>query len=283
MSSLLGLQQNSSPHYISKVLYQLLLHCLSTRSQTALLCSHMDVLTLNYTTQFSKARTSFPLSTARHSTADVIRPFYGKRVRNFSWKALLSSHLAKTPTETPQEAHPACNFISNMVLLLWILHLDVSQVHGRYQAPDVLPHTHQQPIWFYGQHCALGSPKKRCHDTSRMVFPAPLTTKHVISLFRSPVSWDNCSCYSRSHKVKHTSHTDLDEVRFFMGTFTLFCMSMFFLSALQIYSSKQGTLSPKKWTLHIKGSCSTGANGWTGEASGTGFLPISKVVQLSWN
>lgn len=90
--------------------------------------------------------------------------------------------MVKNPPETLQEAHPTLDLIPSVVLLLWILHQDVSQVHGRYQAPDLLTHLHQHPIWLYGQYRALVSPKKRWHDDSRMLIPPALKTKHVTPL-----------------------------------------------------------------------------------------------------
>ena len=103
------------------------------------------------------------------NTEDITGSFSGKGQKLHLKSITLPIYLAKSPTETLQKAHPACDFVPNMVLLLWILHQDVSQVHGRYQAPDLLTHLHQHPIWLYGQHCALRSPNRRCHHASRMV------------------------------------------------------------------------------------------------------------------
>ena len=141
----------------------------------------MNILTLNYITQFSRAETHFSLPKARHSTTDVRWSLCGKRQKlQLKSNALFPS--GQNPKETLQEAHPALDLIPNVVFLLWILYQDVSQVYWRYQAPDLFAHFHQHPIWLYGQHRALGSPKKRSHHASRMVFLPPLTTKHVTSL-----------------------------------------------------------------------------------------------------
>ena len=60
-----------------------------------------------------------------------------------------------TPPATLREAHPALDLIPNVVFLLRILHKDVGQVHGRYQAPDLPAHLHHHSVWLYGQHFAL--------------------------------------------------------------------------------------------------------------------------------
>jgi len=66
--------------------------------------SGMDILTLNYTIQLSKAGTHFSLPSARHSTADIMWSLCGKR-QNFTCEALLSSYLAN-PTSNPSGGSP---------------------------------------------------------------------------------------------------------------------------------------------------------------------------------
>lgn len=84
----------------------------------------------------------------------IMWSFCGKR-QKLQPRGIALFLSVQNPSSDPQEAHPALDLIPNVVLLLWILHKDVSQVHGRYQAPDFPAHVHQHPIWLYGQHFAL--------------------------------------------------------------------------------------------------------------------------------
>lgn len=191
-------------------------------------------------------------------TTDVTWSFCGKRQKlQLRSIALFPSGL--NPNKTLQEAHPALDLIPDVVLLFWILHQDVGQVHGWYQAPDLLAHLHQHPIGLYGQHCALENPKKRRHHTSRMaVPPLLLTTKQVTSLFWSPASQANCLLFQMSQGKAHTPHGH---------ECSLFCLQepshlsvgTCSLSTSWAHSLQEGILSPKEQTLPIKEICSTRA------------------------